>query len=99
MKKRKICSVRRGQDQLLLRNVASGTMLEIIIGRLVWCMLVDLSALSSLSTVFTFITDAKTIVVILPKAVRRELWQARSLLPLFGADLDKPWTSTVLCRD
>ena len=74
-------------------------MMEIIIGHVVWCMLVDRSALAILDSIYGFIASAKHGVEKLPSDVRRELWQIRSLLPLIAADLARPWCSTVYASD
>ena len=77
-------------EEVLRRPKLSGQVLEIVVGHCTWVMLLKRCSLAIFDAVYAFVQAARDEALPLWPAVRRELWQMRSLLPLFVVFTDAP---------
>ena len=95
----RLWSLRAALDALLEKGFASSAALGVVTGHLAWAMMARREALSLLAGCYAFAHDSSIGVRPLWPAVRKELAWARSLLPLFAADLGAAWHDIVLATD
>ena len=95
-KMRRLCIA---TSQLLARRCATGLEVARCVGRWTWAMLAARPALSIFSAVYHFIRVADQIPFTIWRSVRRELWTAIRLAPLFFTTLSIDWFHSVVACD
>ena len=91
IKARSIWRLRFALDALLRKGFCSGDALRVIIGHLTWAGLIRREVLSLLNASYQFAERIGSRQTRLWRSVRRELWQARCILPLLSVDVSAGW--------
>lgn len=95
-KLRKLCDA---TSALLQRKHVTGLEMARCVGHWTWAMLIARPALSVFNAVYRFIIAAGPIPFEIWRSVRRELWTAIRLAPLFVASLSIDWFHSVVASD
>lgn len=96
---RRLWKLKLGIDELLSQGWASGKLIEKIVGHLTFAALLRRELLSCFEAVYVFVRKHYHTKVRLWPQVRRELFWAKSLLPLVCRDLGAEWCSEVHASD
>ena len=86
-------------DEALARPSLSGGALEVLLGHVTWAGLVRREILSVLNVSYRYVKTCHDWPATLWPAVRRELQQVKSLLPLLRADLRGKWHDKMIAPD
>eukprot|EP00435_Cladocopium_sp_Y103_P028683 s382_g7.t1 len=99
MTPRRLWKLKMGIEELLDQGWASGKLIEKVVGHLTFAALLRRELLSCFEAVYVFIKKHYAAKVRLWPQVRRELFWAKSLLPLVSRDLGAEWSPEVYACD
>lgn len=99
MTPRRLWKLKMGIEELLDQGWASGKLIEKVVGHLTFAALLRRELLSCFEAVYVFIKKHYATKVRLWPQVRRELFWAKSLLPLVSRDLGAEWSPEVFACD
>ena len=99
IKKSRLWKLTYALEEVIARKHASGRTLEILLGHLTWAMMVRREALSLFVHIYPFCQNHRDQHCRIPNNVLRELYQAKSILPLLRCDVHSEWSSLVHCSD
>lgn len=99
LKPERIRKLQRAIHELLVRNFASGSLLEVILGHLTWAIMCRREGLSILKSCYAFVHENKENPCRLWPTVRAELETVSALLPLFRSKINIGWSEDVTASD
>lgn len=99
LKPQRILNLQKAIRELLLRNFASGDLLQLILGHITWALMCRREGLSILKSCYAFVHQNQSKACRLWPSVRFELDLIASLLPLFRTKLNVGWSDDICASD